>query len=82
MAWTLCTSGQATAKAGANVTGIRVGIRITPMTGLHKIALAENMINPEENLMTPKFYVSKDIRDWIFDYLHSELKGVPGVIVQ
>jgi len=68
--------------AGATVTSVRVGIRITPLTGLHKVALDEGVLDPDDNLMEPRFYVSSDISDWIFDYLNANLKGVPGIIVQ
>ncbi len=79
---TVTKSVEFVANSRANVTGVRVGIRVTPLTPLHEIAIREGAIEPENNLMEPAFYISPDIKEWIFDYLNRKLKGMPGIIVQ
>jgi radical SAM superfamily enzyme YgiQ (UPF0313 family) len=51
------------------VVNLHVGIRIHPGLPLHRIALAEGVVGPEDNLLWPKFYLAPAIRDWIWDFL-------------
>jgi len=44
---------------------ITMGIRIYPHTPLARIAVEEGIITPEDNLLAPKFYIQKDIEDWL-----------------
>ena len=48
-----------------------IGMRIYPGTKLHEIAIRENKITKEENLLEPKFYVSDNV---IFDTLKERAK--------
>ncbi len=48
---------------------LKAGIRIHPGLPLAKIALAEGVISPGENLLWPKFYLAPALREWIWDYL-------------
>jgi len=79
---TVAESVEFAANSKANVTGVRVGIRLTPLTPLHEIAIREGTISPNNNLMAPAFYISNSIKDWIFDYLHRNLKRISGIIIQ
>jgi len=79
---TVAESVEFAANSRANVTGLRVGVRVTPQTGLHEIAIREGVISPEDDLMEPAFYVSENVKEWIFDYLREHLKGIPGIIIQ
>jgi radical SAM superfamily enzyme YgiQ (UPF0313 family) len=47
-----------------------VGIRLMPNTGLFDIAVKEGVISADDPLMEPKFYVSRDVKDWVEDYLN------------
>jgi radical SAM superfamily enzyme YgiQ (UPF0313 family) len=42
---------------------VSMGIRIYPNTMVHKVALEEGVIKPDDNLLTPHFYLSPEVRD-------------------
>jgi radical SAM superfamily enzyme YgiQ (UPF0313 family) len=44
---------------------ITVGLRIYPHTPLARIALAEGVISPDEDLLLPRFYLMRELRDWL-----------------
>ena len=44
---------------------ITIGIRIYPHTDLARTAAEEGLIAPDENLLFPKFYIKKDLEDWL-----------------
>lgn len=68
--------------AGASMTGLRVGIRITPQTELHRIAIEENMVSQSEDLMKPLFYVGNGVLEWVYDLLKENVKGIKGIFIQ
>jgi radical SAM superfamily enzyme YgiQ (UPF0313 family) len=43
------------------------GIRIYPGTPLHRLALEENVVDAETDLLEPLFYVSEDVREVLCD---------------
>lgn len=51
------------------LVNLTVGLRIYPGTPLHRLALAEGVVNPSDNLLWPHFYLSPAVADWIWDYL-------------
>jgi radical SAM superfamily enzyme YgiQ (UPF0313 family) len=44
---------------------ITTGIRIYPNTRLADIAVKEGIIDPDDNLLMPKFYIRKELEDWL-----------------
>ena len=46
---------------------ITAGIRIYPDTALAKIAVAEGVISPDDDLLFPKFYVVRGLEDWLHE---------------
>jgi radical SAM superfamily enzyme YgiQ (UPF0313 family) len=44
---------------------ITLGIRIYPYTALAKIAVAEGLIPPDDDLLFPKFYMVRGLEDWL-----------------
>jgi radical SAM superfamily enzyme YgiQ (UPF0313 family) len=44
---------------------LTVGIRIYPETRLAETAAAEGVISPDADLLSPRFYVRSDIREWL-----------------
>ncbi len=48
---------------------INVGIRIYPNTELTRIARKESVIDSQDDLLFPTFYLSPEIKGWIFDYI-------------
>ncbi len=69
-------------KAGATITTFRQGIRIIPLTDLAKAALLEGVLKPTDNLMVPHFYMNKNIRDWVGEYLQANFLGDPRIMIQ
>ncbi|MBA7709773.1 Anaerobic magnesium-protoporphyrin IX monomethyl ester cyclase [subsurface metagenome] len=49
--------------------GITVGIRVYPNTELAQIAGDEGILEAHSDLLSPTFYLSREIKDWIFDYI-------------
>jgi len=49
---------------------LTVGIRIYPGTKLEKIAVEEGVISEEEDLLFPRFFIVKEIEDWLRDTVH------------
>jgi len=52
-----------------HLVNLTVGVRIYPGLALHRQALTEGMVDPGDPLLWPKFYLSQDIRDWIWKYV-------------
>jgi len=48
---------------------LKAGIRIYPGTHLEILARNEGMIENDQDLLHPAFYLSPAIREWIRDYL-------------
>ncbi len=44
---------------------ITTGIRIYPETELAAIAVAEGSITPEDDLLSPKFYLAPHLDEWL-----------------
>ena len=54
-----------------------VGLRLMPGTELADIAVQEGVISTDDPLMEPRFYISRDIKDWIEDYLKAACSPHP-----
>jgi radical SAM superfamily enzyme YgiQ (UPF0313 family) len=46
---------------------ITLGIRIYPYTTLAKVAVAEGVIPPDDDLLFPKFYMVRGLADWLHE---------------
>ena len=46
---------------------VTVGIRIYPDTPLAKIAVQEGLVSRDDDLLMPRFYIVRDIRDWLYE---------------
>jgi radical SAM superfamily enzyme YgiQ (UPF0313 family) len=44
---------------------VTVGIRIYPHTALARAAVADGTISPTDNLFWPRFYLAREIREWL-----------------
>jgi hypothetical protein len=44
---------------------ITMGIRIYPYTYLARIAIKEGVIEPDDDLLFPKFYMAPDLDEWL-----------------
>jgi radical SAM superfamily enzyme YgiQ (UPF0313 family) len=54
---------------------ITTGIRIYPDTLLAAIAVREEIIDPKDNLLMPKFYIRKELEDWLIQTIYTWTKG-------
>lgn len=50
---------------GLEMLKITVGIRIYPNTALARNAMEEGIIESEDELLFPRFYIQKDLEDWL-----------------
>jgi radical SAM superfamily enzyme YgiQ (UPF0313 family) len=55
-------------KLAPNIVNVAIGIRIYPGCEMAQIAQKEGYISPSTDLLTPTFYLSSQVKDWIFDY--------------
>jgi radical SAM superfamily enzyme YgiQ (UPF0313 family) len=44
---------------------VTVGLRIYPRTALARIAVAEGLLRPDDDLLLPRFYLTPALRDWL-----------------
>jgi radical SAM superfamily enzyme YgiQ (UPF0313 family) len=44
---------------------ITVGLRIYPQTPLALTAVAHGLLKPDDNLLTPRFYITPSLREWL-----------------
>jgi radical SAM superfamily enzyme YgiQ (UPF0313 family) len=51
------------------MVNLTVGIRIHPGLPMHRIALAEGVVTPADNLLWPHFYLAPAVKDWIWEFL-------------
>lgn len=54
---------------------LKAGIRIYPGTKLEEIARRQGMIEHNQDLLLPAFYLSPEIREWVWDYLDEVISG-------
>ena len=55
------------------------GLRIYPETPLARVALAEGIIEPDEDLLGPRFYMAGELRDWLPERLAAYKASRPWV---
>ena len=48
---------------------ITAGIRIYPRTSLAKKAIEEGVISSQDDLLLPRFYMAKELSDWLRESL-------------
>ena len=44
---------------------VTVGLRIYPATALHSIAVAEGVVRADDDLLSPRFYLTAGLQDWL-----------------
>ena len=44
---------------------VTVGLRIYPATALHSIAVAERVVRADDDLLSPRFYLTAGLQDWL-----------------
>jgi radical SAM superfamily enzyme YgiQ (UPF0313 family) len=56
---------------------VTTGIRIYPYTALARMAVADGTIPPDDNLLLPRFYLVKELREWLPETVKAWLVGRP-----
>jgi radical SAM superfamily enzyme YgiQ (UPF0313 family) len=59
---------------------ISIGVRIYPHTDVARIAMEEGLISSEEDLLFPRFYVAKDLEDWLYAAVDRRMPSRPNWI--
>ncbi len=54
---------------------ITSGIRIYPHTALHRYAVDEGIIEPDEDLLFPKFYMAEGLEGWLEEMVAKWMEG-------
>ena len=60
---------------------VTVGIRIYPYTLLASQAIKEGIIDKNDNLLIPKFYIKKDLKPWLYETIDTWKKDRPNSIL-
>ena len=56
---------------------ISAGIRIYPFTALAQVAICEGIIDAEDDLLFPVFYLAKGLKDWLPETINDWIKNRP-----
>jgi radical SAM superfamily enzyme YgiQ (UPF0313 family) len=56
---------------------LSIGIRIYPHTDVARIAEQEGLIRSEQDLLFPKFYVARNMEDWLYETADARLSAHP-----
>jgi radical SAM superfamily enzyme YgiQ (UPF0313 family) len=56
---------------------VTAGIRIYPHTALARIAVGDGTVAPDDNLLAPRFYLVKQLREWLPETVKVWLSGRP-----
>jgi hypothetical protein len=59
------------------LANLRVGVRIRPDTPTADAAIKEGIINSENDLIRPSFYIAEPVKDWIIERLKAEVEVNP-----
>ncbi len=78
---TVTTSLEFAASLELEVVKVSQGIRIYPDTALEKVALAEGVLRPGEDLLFPKYYLVDELKDWMEDAVARCASGLPNWMV-
>lgn len=62
------------------LVNLTVGVRIHPGLPLHRLALAQGLLDPGDNLLWPRFYLAPAVKEWIWDYLDAVIVRHPNWI--
>ena len=62
-----------------NLDGLKItlGIRIYPNTAIAKTAIEDGLLSPTDDLLAPKFYVVKELNQWLHETVEAWKVGRP-----
>jgi len=56
---------------------ITSGIRIYPQTALARVAIDAGMISPDDDLLLPKFYLVRELEEWLLETVKTWMADRP-----
>jgi radical SAM superfamily enzyme YgiQ (UPF0313 family) len=56
---------------------ISIGVRIYPGTEVARVAVKEGVIPSEQDLLLPRFYLTRGLEDWLYDTVARRMVGRP-----
>ena len=56
---------------------VTAGIRIYPHTALARMAIKEGLVEPDEDLLSPKFYIAKGLEGWLAETANNWMECRP-----
>jgi radical SAM superfamily enzyme YgiQ (UPF0313 family) len=65
-----------------DAVNITVGIRIYPYTKLAKVAVQDGFVSPGDDLLMPRFYIVRGIRDWLYEEVRERAAARPRWIIE
>ena len=60
-----------------NTLKITMGIRVYPHTSVAKISMDEGLISPHDDLLLPRFYLTRGLEDWLSETLKNWVAARP-----
>ena len=64
-----------------NALRLSAGVRIYPDTELADVARQQGVISPQDDLLLPRFYLSRNLEGWLIERLHQWRSSRPHVIM-
>ncbi|MFH1765700.1 MAG: radical SAM protein [Gemmatimonadota bacterium] len=64
-----------------NALRLSAGVRIYPETELADVARQQGVISPQDDLLLPRFYLSRNLEGWLIERLHQWRSSRPHVIM-
>jgi radical SAM superfamily enzyme YgiQ (UPF0313 family) len=63
---------------GPKEVNVTTGIRIFPRCEMERIAVAEGVISPGQNLLHPTFYMAREVEPWLRGFMQEACAARPG----
>lgn len=60
---------------------VTIGVRIYPNTALAGMAVREGVIEPDDNLLQPRFYIARGLEEWLRETIRTWVAHRPGWIL-
>jgi len=64
-----------------NALRLSAGVRIYPDTELADVARQQGIISPQDDLLLPRFYLSRNLEGWLIERLHQWRSSRPNVMI-
>lgn len=62
---------------GLEMVKVTAGVRIYPHTALARTAIKEGLVEPDDDLLSPKFYIAKGLEGWLAETVNNWMECRP-----